>query len=172
MLSTSGLEMTLSIGTLVKRAIFSLASFGRAFVPLHYDEVGLDTDAPQLLDAVLGRLCLHLADDVDLRGERDVDEVGVLESVLEPHLPERLDERLALDVSHSPAALDDDDLAPSSFAATLPDPPLDLVRDVRYDLDALAEVLPLPLVLYDLPVDLPSGDVVLLAQVLTFRNLS
>ena len=39
-----------------------------------HEDVRLDTDAPQLLDGVLGGLGLELADRVQERHERDVDE--------------------------------------------------------------------------------------------------
>ena len=68
----------------------------------------------------------------------------VLRADLAPELADRLEERLRLDVADGAADLRDDDVrrVPDGDA---PDPLLDLVRDVRDDLDGRAEVLALAL---------------------------
>ena len=68
-----------------------------------------------------------------------------------PELADRLEERQRLDVADGAADLDDDDVVVARDAA---DAVLDLVGDVRDDLDGLAEVVAAPLLLDDGLVDL------------------
>jgi len=63
---------------------------GKRLAPSHHDDVRLDADAPQLLDAVLRRLGLHLPHSAHLRRQSDMDEERVLEPVLQSHLSESL----------------------------------------------------------------------------------
>ena len=94
------------------------------------DDVGLDADAAELLDGVLGRLGLELAGRRERRQQRhvDVEDVGAADVLA--HLADRLEERQALDVADGPADLDDHDVR-VAVARDAPDPLLDLVRDVR-----------------------------------------
>ena len=108
------------------------------------DDVGVDTDAPQLVHGVLGRLRLQLAGRVDVRDERDVDVEDVLCARLAPELADRLQERQRLDVADRPADLADHDVGVALLGRAA-DPVLDLVRDVRDHLDGLAEVVTLAL---------------------------
>ena len=108
------------------------------------DDVGVDTDAPQLVHGVLGRLRLQLAGRVDVRDERDVDVEDVLCARLAPELADRLQERQRLDVADRPADLADHDVGVALLGRAA-DPVLDLVRDVRDHLDGLAEVVALAL---------------------------
>jgi hypothetical protein len=66
-----------------------------------------------------------------------VDEQRVSLLLLVPHLPESLQERQPLDVAHRASALDEDYVG-VTLARYEPDPALDLVGDVGYDLDASA----------------------------------
>ena len=88
-----------------------------------------------------------------------MDEQRVSLLLLVPHLPERFEERQPLDVAHGAAALNEDYVC-LALPRHEPDPALDLVGDVGYDLDASAEVPALPLPPDDLLVDLAAGDVV------------
>ena len=63
------------------------------------EHVGMDTDAPQLVDRMLRRLRLQLAGRVDERHERDVEVDDVLGADLAAELADRLEERLRLDVA-------------------------------------------------------------------------
>jgi hypothetical protein len=74
------------------------------------DDVGMDTDAAQLVDRVLRRLRLQLAGRLDERDERDVDVDDVLGADLAPELADRLEERQRLDVADGAADLGDDDV--------------------------------------------------------------
>ena len=74
------------------------------------DDVGMDTDAAQLVHRVLRRLRLQLAGRLDERHERDVDVRDVLRPDLAPELADRLEERQRLDVADRAADLGDDDV--------------------------------------------------------------
>ena len=112
------------------------------------DDVRVDTDAAQLVDRVLRRLRLQLAGRADERHQRAVQVEHVLRADLAPELADRLEERLRLDVADGPADLADDDVGRRRLGGAL-DAVLDLVRDVRDDLDGGAQVLALALAAED-----------------------
>ena len=91
----------------------------------------------------------------------DVEDVGP--SHVLAHLADRLEERERLDVADRPAHLDDDDVR-ASVARDPLDPLLDLVRDVRDDLDGAAEVVAAPLLRDDRLVDAAGRHVAELAR--------
>src|SRR5262245_20079406 len=100
-------------------------------------DVRLNADGAQVAYRVLRRLGLQLAGGADVRHQRQVHEDRVGPSDLEAELPDRLQERQRLDVADRSADLDDLDVHP---LADLPDALLDLVGDVRDDLDGAAEI--------------------------------
>ncbi len=104
------------------------------------DDVGVDTDAAQLVDGVLRRLRLQLAGRVDERHQRDVEVEHVLRAGLAADLADRLEERERLDVADRAADLGDDDVAVGRLTGSA-HAVLDLVRDVRDHLHGRAEVL-------------------------------
>ena len=134
------------------------------------DDVGLDADAAQLLDRVLGRLRLELARGGQRGEQRDVDVQHVRAADVLAHLADGLEERQRFDVADGPADLDDDDVR-VAVARDAPDPLLDLVGDVRDDLDRAAEVVAAPLLGDDRLVDAAGRDVAELAQVLVDEPL-
>ena len=112
------------------------------------DDVGMDTDAAQLVDRVLRRLRLQLAGRLDERHERHVDVHDVLRPDLAPELAHRLEERERLDVADRAADLGDDDVGRPCLGSA-PDSRLDLVRDVRDHLHGRAEEVALALLAQD-----------------------
>ena len=114
----------------------------------HTIDVGMDTDAPQLVHRVLGRLRLQLAGRLDERDERDVDVDDVLLADLAPELANGLEERQRLDVAHRAADLGDDDVGRAGLGRAA-DARLDLVRDVRDDLHRRAKEVALALLAQD-----------------------
>ena len=112
------------------------------------DDVRVDTDPAQLVDRVLRGLRLQLARRLDERDQRDVQVEHVLVPDLAPELADRLQERERLDVADRAADLGDDDVRRRDLLRA-PDPRLDLVRDVRDDLDGRAEELAPPLLAQD-----------------------
>src|SRR5262249_14915679 len=117
---------------------------GEGLVRAADDDVGMDTDPPQLVDRVLRRLRLQLAGRLDERDERAVEVEDAVRPGLAPELPDCLEERKRLDVADRAADLRDDDVARSALGGA-PDPRLDLVRDVRDHLHGRAEELALAL---------------------------
>ena len=86
------------------------------------------------------------------------------------HLADRLEERQALDVADRAADLDDHDVR-RAVARDARDPLLDLVGDVRDDLDRAAEVVPAALLRDHGLVDAARGHVGELGQVLVDEPL-
>ena len=129
-----------------------------------HDHVGLDADATQLLDRVLGGLGLQLAGRREGRQQRDVDVQHVRPTHVLAHLADGFEERQRLDVADGPADLDDHDVR-VAVAGDARDALLDLVGDVRDDLDRSAEVVAAALLGDDRLVDAAGRDVAELGQV-------
>jgi hypothetical protein len=83
---------------------------------------------------------------------------SLTECCVAPELPDRLEERERLDVADRAADLGDHDVGGRALGRAA-DPLLDLVRDVRDDLDGRPQVLPLALLPEDGVPD-PAGRVV------------
>ena len=121
---------------------------GHRAVSAQDDRVRLDTDVAQRCDGVLGRLGLQLAGRTDVGQQRDVQEEDVVAADLVAYLACRLEERQRLDVTDRASDLGDHDVDVRS--GHVPDARLDLVGDVRDDLDGVAEVLAAALLRDDL----------------------
>src|SRR5688572_21901569 len=102
------------------------------------EHVRLDADAAQLLDGVLRGLGLDFARAADDWHQRQVHVDAVPAALLEPHLPDGLEEWQRLDVADGAPDLDHADIR---VASPQPDAADDLVGDVRDDLDRRAEVV-------------------------------
>ena len=150
--------MTASVATSVNSAIFSRISSVTGWSRAQDDDVRLDADAAQLLDRVLGGLGLELAGGGQGGQQRHVDVQDVGPPDVLAHLADGLEERQALDVADGPADLDDDDIG-IAVAGDATDPLLDLVGDVRDDLDGAAEVVAAALLGDDRLVDAAGRDV-------------
>src|ERR1700761_5812365 len=107
---------------------------------------------------MLRRLGLELAGVADVRHERQVDEHAAPPSDIDRELPDRLEERQRLDVAHRAADLGDHEVDVAGLRHQL-DPVLDLVGDVRDDLDGGAEVVAATLATDHGVVDPARGDV-------------
>ena len=123
-----------------------------------HDRVRLDADAAQRGHRVLGGLGLQLAGRADVRQQRHVQEEAAVPADLVPDLADGLQERQRLDVADRAAHLGDDHVARSG-PPIVQDAGLDLVGDVRDDLDGVAQVVAAPLLGDDAGVDLAGGDV-------------
>ena len=121
------------------------------------EDVGLDADLPEGLDAVLGRFRLHLPRRLDEGDPGQVDEDRIFPAYLVAELADRFEERLALDVAHRPADLHDRHI---EALGGLADVLLDLVRDVGNHLDRLSQVVAPPLLGDHGEVDLTRREVV------------
>ena len=128
--------------------------------------IRLDTHTQQLLHRVLRRLRLQLLRRPDPRNQRHVHEYRVLAPQLLPHLPDRLDERQGLDISHRAADLHDHHI---HIGRQLFHRRLDLIRHMRDHLHRLAQIIAAPLLGDDLFVD-PAGGQVVIARELRMRE--
>ena len=99
-----------------------------------------------------------------------MDEAAVLLALLEAHLTDGLEEGLALDVAGGAADLGNDHIGLGGRGQIV-DIALDLVGDVGDDLNGLAEVSALTLLIQHVPVDLAGGEVRILVQVLVDEAL-
>ena len=121
-----------------------LQRFGHVAVAAQDQRVGCDTDAAQRRHRVLGRLGLELAGRRQVRHQRHVQEEDVLAADVVAHLAGRLQERLRLDVADGAADFGDHHVGPVPVGIRFghrQDAALDLVGDVRDDLDGVAQVL-------------------------------
>ena len=158
MLSTSRAETTASTGSEANSAIFLRMSRDSAALGAADHHVGLDADAAQLVDRVLRRLGLELARVADVGHERQVDVHAAAPADVDRELADRLQERQRLDVADRAADLGDDDVDVLALADEL-DAVLDLVGDVRDDLDGAAEVVAAALLADHRVVDRAGGHV-------------
>ena len=127
------------------------------------DDLGRKTEGPQVANTMLGGLgLLLLGQDGDQTHKHEA-EVVVSDAELE--LPEGLEEDAGLDVTDGAADLDEANVGGltriiDGNVSDALDPVLNLVGDVRDNLDGLAEVVSLALLGNDLAVNLTGGDVV------------
>ena len=110
---------------------------------------------------MLGGLGLELSGGLDEGQKRQMHEDALAAGLFLAELADRLEEGQALDIAHRAA-----DLAEHEIDLVLADGDevLDLVGDVRNDLDGLAEVIAAALFLEHVGVDPPRGDRVGLAR--------
>ena len=130
--------------------------------------VRLDADVAQGGHRVLRGLGLEFAGRCEERDERDVQEEDVIPTDVMAHLAGRLQERQGLDIADGAADLGDHHIRRLAIGIRFghrPDPVLDLVRDVRDDLDGVAEVLTAALPGDHPRVHLPGRDIRLGGQV-------
>ena len=158
MLSTSRAEMIASGGSEANSAIFLRSVLRQAALGAADDHVRLDADAAQLVDRVLRRLGLELSRVADVRHQREVDEHAAAAPDVDGELADRLQERQRLDVADRAADLRDHHVDVLALGDQL-DAVLDLVGDVRDDLDGAAEVVAAALLADDRVVDRAGGDV-------------
>src|SRR5207249_10257126 len=112
---------------------------------------------PQFVDAVLGRLGIEIAGGAEIGHQRDVYVQDVLPFHVVGKLADGLQERQALDVTHRPPDLCDDNVHAVRPGA---DGLLDLVSDVRHDLDRPTQVIATALLHDDVVVDAPGRAVI------------
>ena len=158
MLSTSQAETIASAGRLANSAIFLRISVRERALRAAHEHVRGDADAPQLVDRVLGGLCLQLARVADVGHERQVDEHAAPASHVDGELTNRLEKRQRLDVADGAADLGDDEVNVRGLGDQR-DALLDLIGDVRHDLDGAPEVVTPALAPDHRVVDPPGRDV-------------
>ena len=161
MLATSRAAMTAALLHVAEEGDLAAHLARDGAVGAAEQDVGLDADGEHLLDGVLGGLGLQLLRGGDPGDQRDVDEDGVVAAEVLAHLADGFEEGKRLDVADGAADLDDGDVA---VRGDLAHGVLDLVGDVRDDLDGLAEVVAAALLGDDLLVDAAGGEVVVAGE--------
>ena len=99
-----------------------------------------------------------------------MDEAAVVAALLQAHLPDGLQEGLALDIAGGAADLGNDHIGLGGGSHVV-DVALDLVGNVGDDLDGLAQIGTLTLLVQHVPVHLAGGQVGVLIQVLVDEAL-
>ena len=140
----------------------ALLVLGNRPVATAQQDLGLDADRAQFLDGVLRRLGFHLAGGRNVRQQRQVDEAGPFRAKFLAELANGFEEGQALDIADRAADFAQNEINARSGIGQ--DEVLDLVGDVRNDLDRRAEIVAAALFLDDAAVDAPGRDVVGLAR--------
>src|SRR5579883_2925834 len=104
------------------------------------DDVRMDANTPEIPNTVLGRLRLQLLGRVDVRKQGDVNVERVFRADFAMKLTDSFQKWLAFNVANNAANLGDDRLGTCSLRHAL-NTRLDLVGDVRNDLDRPAQVI-------------------------------
>ncbi|SPZ34894.1 Uncharacterised protein [Agrobacterium tumefaciens] len=117
----------------------------------------MNAERLQFLHGMLGRLCLQLAGCRNVRHQRQVkiDRRAARQVVAE--LADRLHERHRLDITHRAADFADDEVV---VVIAFDHEILDLVGDMRNDLNGCAEIVAAPFLVDDVLVDATGRDVV------------
>ena len=139
-----------------------LQRLGHVAVAAQDQRVRSDTDAAQRVHRVLGGFGLQLSRRRQVRDQRHVQEEDVLPADVVTNLARRLEEGLRLDIADRPADLGDDHVRPPAVGVRLghrQDATLDLVGDVRDDLDRVPEVLAAALLGDDRRIHLSGSDI-------------
>src|SRR5690606_17841348 len=123
--------------------------------------VGLQADGAQLLHRVLGRLGLGLAGGGAGGNQRQVHQHGALGAYFHTQLADRFEERLRLDIAHGSADFHQGHVG---ITGALDHPTLDLVGDVRNDLDGGAQIITPALAAQHVFVDATGGKVIVLGH--------
>ena len=124
-------------------------------------DVRLNTDGPQLLDAVLGGLCFHLARRLDIRNQGHVDKKGILPADIKTELPDRLKKRQTLNVADGTADFNESHIC---VALKLKNSSLYLISDMGNHLDGAAQIFAPALLGDHRVVDAARGVIIFLAQ--------
>lgn len=109
-------------------------------IAAQHDDIRIDAERAQLLDAVLRGLRLMLAGALDVRDKRYMHKNAVGRANLQGHLADCLQKRLAFYIADRTANLCNDDVRVRLFADAV-DKVLDFVRNMRDDLDGLPKIL-------------------------------
>ena len=134
------------------------------------DNVGVHTHALQLFHRVLCGLGFIFVRAGNVGHQHHMDVAAVVPALLQAYLADGLQERLALDIAGGTADLGNDHIGLGGRSQIV-DVALDLVGDVGDDLDSLAQVGTLALLVQHVPVHLAGGQVGVFVQVLVNEAL-
>ena len=148
----------MAAGHVAEQGDLVLQLLGQRMLGAAYDDIGLDAHALQLLDAGLGGFRLQLSGSLDIRNQRHMNQNGVLPSHIVLELADGLQERLALDIAHRTAHLDDGN-ALFIHALRPVEAALYLIGDMRDNLNRTAAEIPVAFLLKHGPVNLSGSHV-------------
>ena len=126
------------------------------------DDVRLNADAAQFLDAVLGRLGLQFAGCADIRDEGDVDVQHVVAADFLLDLADSFQEGQAFDIADGAADFRNDDVGVVVVAYAV-HALFDFIGNMRDNLNGMAQIIAAPFFLQDGPVNLAGRNVGVLA---------
>ena len=121
-----------------------LDPFGQRTIGAQHQSIRRDANRPQCTDGVLRRLRFEFTGSRQERNERHVDKSDVRASEVVAHLASRLEERLRFDVADGTADFSDDNVRtiPVLIRLSLTTHHiLDLIRDMRNNLNGIAQIL-------------------------------
>ncbi len=135
-----------------------------------YDDVRLDADAAQLLDAVLGRFRLHFSGSLNVRNQRDMDIHDVVTADIALDLPDRFEERQALDIADRAADFRNDDVR-LRLSACPEYALLNFIRNMRDHLHGAAQIFAAALFRDDGGINFACCDIAVLRQINVDKSL-
>jgi len=121
------------------------------------DHIRHDTHRAQFTDGMLGGFGFRLVCGAQVREPGDVHKSGIFAPKVIAQFPNGFEERLTFDIPDRSADFDQGDIR-FSGAGQHVYPPLDLVGNMRNDLDCAAEVIPAAFAVDHFLVDLPGRD--------------
>ena len=128
------------------------------------DQVWLDTQAAQFLDAVLSRFCFHFFCCTEVRNQRTVDVHDFFAAQVGFHLANRFQEWQGLDIPYCSADFSDDNIRFRRFRC--PQKAIfDFIGDVWDDLDRSAKIIAAALFLNNRRIDFPRCHIRIFVQV-------
>ena len=152
-------------GDLVKHALIR-----NGLIAAQHDDIRRDTEALELLYRVLGGLGLVLPGGPQIGHQRHVDIEGIVLTHFPAHLPDSLQEGLALHIAGGAADLRDDYVRLGLLAHGV-NKALDLIGDMGDGLDGLPQVLAPALLGDDVGIDPACGKVGELIEILVNEAL-
>src|SRR6185437_5370331 len=124
-------------------------------------DIGLNTNSPQFLNAVLGGLGFQFLSRGDPGDQGQVNEKGVFAALLVAHLANGFDKGKRFNVADRSSDLNNCDINIRRYFAA---GRFDFIRDMRDHLHGLAEIIASPLTRDDVLVDPARGQIVALGQ--------
>ncbi|KAF5027940.1 hypothetical protein DSECCO2_664250 [anaerobic digester metagenome] len=128
------------------------------------DDIGMDSDAPQFMNTVLGRFCFCFTGSVEIGYQGTMDIEHIFRSDFPFHLANGLQERQGFDIADGAADLGDHHIGIAVFAGT-DDPFFDFIGNMGNDLYGTAEVITFAFLLDHRVVDFTAGGVAVFGKV-------
>ena len=157
-------------GNVTEQSDFILNALAERNFAAADDDIGLDSHSLKLLNAGLGGFGFQFLGGAQIGNQGDVDQNRIFMSDLSLKLADGFQKRLAFDISYGAAHFDDGD--PCFIVGKIAvETALDLVGDVRDDLNGTAAVISAPFLLENGPVNLSGGDVGIPVQIFIDETL-